>query len=961
MRIILTPLLFFCLFACTLVNAQKSKPFTQKTTATSRNANVLLKESMQLNSSLNGIQLRNVGPTIMSGRVTDLAVNPNDPTHFYVAYASGGLWITRNNGTSFSPVSDDLPTLTIGDIDVIWTSPEQIWIGTGENNSSRSSYAGMGMYFSADGGENWTQKGLDETHHIGRISIDPSEPQNICVAAMGHLYTPNKERGIYISTNAGNSWKQTLFVNETSGAIDLVRDPLDPSHLFASTWDKSRTAWNFVEGGTGSGIWESTDNGENWTRITSTSNFPEGELCGRIGLSMYNGPKGMALYAMVDNQELRPEEPKENPDTNLTKIRFKDMRKREFLGLDTLKLQAFLDKNSFDENYTAAEVFRLISDDEIIPNALYTYLYDANENLFNTPVIGPEVYKYEPVLGAWQRTHEDYLDDVCYSYGYYFGMLRVHPKNPKKLYIAGVPIITSDDGGANWKTIQQNNQHVDHHALWIDPLREGHIINGNDGGINISYDDGETYIKCNSPAVGQFYTVQVDNAEPYNIYGGLQDNGVWFGPNYYEASTRWHQTGQYPYKELMGGDGMQIQIDTRTNETVYTGYQFGHYYRINTATDEQLYIHPKHDLGEFPLRWNWQTPIHLSRHNQDILYMASNRFHRSLDAGENWETLSDDLTNGAKAGDVPFGTCTSIDESPKQFGLLVVGTDDGRVWKSTDAGQSWKEIGQSLPSGYWISRVECSNHNVNTIYLTLNGYRKDDFASLIYTSTNQGETWTRIGNDLPIEPINVILEDPIVESVLFVGTDNGLYASSDAGMHFELFGGNFPNVAVHDLVIQKQAEDLVIGTHGRSIYVANLKHFHEVISNSITEMQLFDLTAITHSESWGSSWSKWVDVWEPTIEVALFSPFPQKANLSILSGEIVLWKNEIDLSIGVNYAEYSLEITSDQVEAFNAKQLEEKLAGSSEASNGKYYLPPGNYEVVVESNGKEVSTALVVE
>ncbi|MFT5920826.1 MAG: hypothetical protein ACI8TS_000146, partial [Flavobacteriales bacterium] len=279
----------------------------------------------------------------------------------------------------------------------------------------------------------------------------------------------------------------------------------------------------------------------------------------------------------------------------------------------------------------------------------------------------------------------------------------------------------------------------------------------------------------------------------------------------------------------------------------------------------------------------------------------------------------------------------------------------------TDAGQSWKEIGQSLPSGYWISRVECSNHNVNTIYLTLNGYRKDDFASLIYTSTNQGETWTRIGNDLPIEPINVILEDPIVESVLFVGTDNGLYASSDAGMHFELFGGNFPNVAVHDLVIQKQAEDLVIGTHGRSIYVANLKHFHEVISNSITEMQLFDLTAITHSESWGSSWSKWVDVWEPTIEVALFSPFPQKANLSILSGEIVLWKNEIDLSIGVNYAEYSLEITSDQVEAFNAKQLEEKLAGSSEASNGKYYLPPGNYEVVVESNGKEVSTALVVE
>ncbi len=961
MRITFILFLVFSVCAGTSLTAQKNKSFTPKTTAASRAENVLLKQNMRQSSSLNGIEFRNVGPTIMSGRVTDIAVNPNDPTHFYVAYASGGLWLTRNNGTSFSPVGDNLPTLTIGDIDVTWSSPEQIWIGTGENNSSRSSYSGMGLYFSPDGGENWHYKGLEESHHIGRISVDPSESNNICVAVMGHLYTPNKERGIYISTDAGATWKQTLFVNNTTGAIDLVRDPLDPNHLFASTWDKSRAAWNFVEGGKGSGIWESTDNGQTWTRISSNSDFPEGPLCGRIGLSMYNGPKGMSLYAMVDNQELRPEEKEDKPDTVLTKLQFKDMSKMEFSKLDTAQLQTFLSSNNFDEKYTAEEVFRLVNDEEITPNALYTYLYDANANLFDTPVIGPEVYKYEAVFGEWKRTHEAYLDDVCYSYGYYFGMLRVHPKNPKKLYIAGVPIITSDDGGATWRSIQQDNVHADHHALWIDPLREGHLINGNDGGINISYDDGETYIKCNSPAVGQFYTVQVDEAEPYHIYGGLQDNGVWVGPSTYEASSEWHQSGHYPYEAIMGGDGMQVQVDTRNNQTVYTGYQFGNYYRINRETEEQLYIHPKHDLGEFPLRWNWQTPIHLSRHNQDVLYMASNRFHRSLDAGETWETLSEDLTNGPKEGDVPYGSCTSIDESPLQFGFVVIGTDDGRIWKSTDVGTSWKEIGKSLPNNYWVSRIECSNHQVNTIYATLNGYRTDDFTSLIYVSTNAGETWTRIGNDLPNEPINVVLEDPLVEDVLFVGTDNGLYASTNAGIHFEAFGDDIPNVAVHDLVMQQQVEDLVVGTHGRSIYVANMTYFHKVIAEDINALHLFELETVKHSESWGSSWSKWFDSWEPEIGLAVYSPVAQSGTISIKSGDLLVWNSDIELMKGINTIPYSLEIRKDQVEQFNAKQLESEAAGSSEADNGAYYLPPGNYEIVVSSNGKEETSTLVIE
>ncbi|MDG2246348.1 MAG: glycosyl hydrolase [Flavobacteriales bacterium] len=959
MRLIFALSLSTVMLSCASLQAQRNQSALPKTSSESRMQNVSQKEGMAAASSLNGIPARNVGPTIMSGRVTDIDVNPNDPSQFYVAYASGGLWVTRNNGASFEPVADELPTLTIGDIAVVWGETEQLWVGSGENNSSRSSYAGMGLYFSPDGGETWQHKGLPESHHIGRISINPSTPSELCVAVMGHLYTPNKERGIYTSTDQGETWNQTLFVNEVTGAIDLVRDPLDSNHLFASTWEKSRAAWNFVEGGNGSGIWESIDNGATWKRITSENDFPEGSRCGRIGLSMYNGPKGLALYAMVDNQEHRPET--EEADTNLTKLDFKDMDKAAFMQLDTLKLEGFLASNNFDEAYTATYLFEQISTEELEPIALYNYLYDANENLFDTPVIGPEVYRYEEVFGNWKRTHEDFLDDVCYSYGYYFGMLRVHPKNPKKLYIAGVPIITSDDGGATWKSIQQANQHVDHHSLWINPNRDGHIINGNDGGINISYDDGETYFKCNSPAVGQFYTVQVDNATPYNVYGGLQDNGVWVGPSDYEASVRWHQSGRYPYEELMGGDGMQIEVDTRTNQTVYTGYQFGHYYRINRTTGEQLYIHPKHELGEFPLRWNWQTPIHLSKFNQDILYMASNRFHRSMDAGETWETLSEDLTSGAVPGDVPFGTSTSIDESPLQFGKLIVGTDDGHVWKSSDAGQTWTEISNGLPANYWISRVAYSAHEEDVLYVTLNGYRTDDFASLLYTSSNDGQTWERLGIDIPNEPINVVLEDPLYAELLFVGTDNGLYISVDAGLSFDLYQNDFPSVAVHDLVIQEREEDLVIGTHGRSIYILPLTHLHLGLAQESNDLLVFETETINHNGSWGSAWSKWVDVWEPETSVAIFNPEKGTATLEITYNEQVIHKEEVSLNKGVNYIDYDLAIDPEAVEEFNQTKATEENAGSAVADNEKHYLPVGSYTVTINKEGKSSSTTLVIE
>ncbi|MEO0405279.1 MAG: glycosyl hydrolase, partial [Bacteroidota bacterium] len=360
---------------------------------------------------------------------------------------------------------------------------------------------------------------------------------------------------------------------------------------------------------------------------------------------------------------------------------------------------------------------------------------------------------------------------------------------------------------------------MDHHKIWINPKNSNHLILGNDGGVNISYDGGENYIKCNQPAVGQFYTVAVDDATPYNVYGGLQDNGVWKASSQHVEDPSWQQTGQNGFQMILGGDGMKVQIDSRDNETVYTGYQFGHYYRFAPGKDG-LYIHPKHELGEEHLRWNWQTPFVISRHQEDVVYMGSNHFHRSLDQGETWQKLGSDLTHGAKTGDVPYGTLTCIEESPNHFGWIAVGSDDGYIHISKDGGQNWTRISDNLPQHLWVSRLEWSVHNDEVIYVTLNGYRYDHFDAYVYKTENGGATWTRIGTDLPKEPVNALVEDTHNPNLLFVGTDHGLYCSMDQGSTFMKMQGGLPEGPVHDLVIQDTAEELVVATHGRSIWIA---------------------------------------------------------------------------------------------------------------------------------------------
>ena len=888
-------------------------------------------------SYFENVKFDNIGPTIMSGRIVDIEANPEDPVQMYVAYASGGLWRSENNGQSFSPLFDHEAAMTIGDIAVNWQRGEEIWVGTGENNSSRSSYAGTGVYKSEDRGETWTHMGLEETHRIGRILLHPMNSNTIWVAAVGALYSPNTNRGVYKSTDGGSTWMKTLHVSEKAGVIDLLLDPSNPDVLYATAWHRERRAWNFVEGGADSGIWKSNDGGNTWDRLTAEG-LPDGEGVGRIGLAMHTSG---TLYAIVDNQYRRPEEETgEDEALVLERDALRDMSREEFLELDEDAVDSYLEENGFESRYTAEVIMGMVEREEIEPVHLVWYVEDANRELFDTPVIGAEVYRSDDGGVSWTRTHEDYLDSVYNSYGYYFGEIRVAPDDANRIYILGVPLLRSDDGGAMWKSVGGPHVHADHQALWVNPTRPGHLLDGNDGGLNITYDDGATWFKANTPAVGQFYAIGVDDADPYHVYGGLQDNGVWGGPHTYTHSLGWHASGEYPYDRYLGGDGMQVEIDTRTNDIVYTGSQFGAYRRIEKGIGSSS-IRPRHTLGERPLRFNWQTPIHLSRHNQDVLYLGSNKLHRSFNRGDDWETLSGDLTRGGRRGDVPYGTLTTIDESPLRFGLLYTGSDDGLVHVSRDGGYTWENISDDEWGELWVSRVETSHHELGRVYVALNGYRWDHFAPYVYRSDDFGATWQALQDGLPQEPVNVILEDPSNANVLYIGTDNGLYVSVDGGDSFMSMQGDMPNAPVHDLKIQAREQHLLVGTHGRSIYQADIEYVQACTPEVLaTALHVFPVESIIHSGFWGSQRVVWAEAFEPEMQIAYFAGAAGATVVQVMSEDGLLMNTLEDAAgHGLNYLTYDLSVDTDQVSAWNEAN-EETLEA---ADNGTFYLPVGTY------------------
>ena len=763
---------------------------------------------------------------------------------------------------TFFSVFDEQGSITIVDMAIAPSEPSIIYVGTGENNSSRSSYAGDGIYRSNDGGSSWTNIGLPNTQHIGRILVHPNDPNVVWVAAMGGLYSDNPERGVYKTTDAGKSWVKVLYLNEKTGAIDLVLDPEDPNILYASLWERKRYAWDFVGNGKGSGVYKSTDGGNTWSK--SMKGIPNDEFTGRIGLTVSQSNPS-TLYAVLDYQKESKEKVDKDQSDELSLNEIGKLSVDEFLALDNDKLDDFLKEKGFPKRYNSINVKKEIFKGVYTPKDLANYFGDANEALFNTTIAGAIVYRSDDKGESWNRTHEYDLEGVFYTYGYYFGEIRVSPADPNEIYVLGVPLVKSTDGGKTFhRTDTIGGVHSDHQSMWINPKNPKHIILGNDGGLYISYDRGASWDHRNNMSVGQFYTVNVDNAKPYNIYGGLQDNGTLVGSSRTVPAVR----GQW--ERLFGGDGMYVSADPRNKDVVYVGYQFGNYYRIDRASGQSSYITPSHNIGEDKLRFNWRTPVLLSTHNPEILYLGSQKVHRSLDMGESWEEISDDLTKGGKDGNVPFGTITEIAESPLRFGLLYVGTDDGNIWRYTTK-QGWKQINGKLPKDLWVSSIHPSVHDEKVVYLTLTGYRKDDFTTYVYRSDNAGESWTSIKGNISNEAVNVVYEDLVHPSLLYLGTDNGTYLSMNAGADWERIH-QIPNVASYDMVIQAREQELVVGTHGRSVYVVDLKPIHSVLEKgSALEWVTMKPASIRFSDSWGTKRYPYLDTYYPEITFELFT------------------------------------------------------------------------------------------
>jgi len=894
------------------------------------------------NSIVKNVEITNIGPSVMSGRVTDLEVNPDNPTEFFVAYASGGLWHTINNGTTFNPIMDNSMTQNIGDFAVDWASGA-IYVGTGESNSSRSSYPGIGVLKSLDNGKNWENIGLRDTHHISRIIINPNDNQHIVIAAIGHLYSNNLQRGIFNSFDGGKTWAQSLYINDNTGAIDLVYDPYNFEIQYAAFWERSRTEWNFIGSGESSAIYKTVDGGKIWKKITTqTSGFPTGNGVGRIGLAIYDSN---IIYAVLDNQFRRKGEKKTE---GIQRLDFKDMTKQDFMSLDNKELNLFIKQNRFQNELNSELLKSKIKSGELKPSDVYKFLTDANTELFDTPVIGAEVYKSLDGGTTWKKQNEEYLDAVYNSYGYYFGRIHVSPIDSEQIYIYGVPILKSNDSGKTYVRIGASNVHVDHHDLWINPKNTDHLVLGNDGGVNISYDQGVNWMKLNQPSVGQFYSINIDNADPYNVYGGLQDNGVWMAKNNSFESPYWHESGHNNWTKIMGGDGMQIQIDNRDNNIVYTGLQFGNYYRLNINEGTRRVIKPRHKLGQSPLRFNWQTPILISPHNQDIIYFGSNKLHRSFNKGDSWSDISNDLTKGGIKGNVPYGTLTCIDESLFTFGKIIIGSDDGNVFLTLNSGDSWENISNNLPSNLWVSRVIFSKHNQSRIYLSLNGYRKNDFKPYLYVSDDNGISWKEIYANLPLSPINVIKEDISNENILYVGTDNGLFISLNRGLDWHAFSSNFPRVAIHDLVIHEGTNELIIGTHGRSIYKIELDLFSKYLEVSSNQniISFLNFNEIKFSNSWGNKMIYSSETFDMNLVIDLFSSKNKNFEFEILNENYkVLNQGNFNTDQGFNKIKIPIVIDKK----LSSKYLKKIGFKSKISDDGNRYLCKGEYILKVDN------------
>jgi len=691
------------------------------------------------------LAFREIGPASPSGRIDDFAVLERNPVIFYVAAATGGVWKTVNAGTTFEPVFDNEGSASVGDIAIAPDDPNLVWVGTGENNNRQSSSWGDGVYKSTDGGATWKTMGLPESRQIARIIVDPVDHDVVYVAALGNLWGSGGERGIYKTADGGLTWTRVLFVDDETGATELLMDPSNNKTLYAATYQRRRATWGFNGGGPGSGIWKSTDAGRTWTKLAK--GLPEGPL-GRIGLDVYR-------------------------------------------------------KN---------------------PSVVYARVEHARES---------GVYRSDDAGASWTK-----LSNVN-PRPMYFSQIRIDPTDDHRIYVLGVQLHVSDDGGRTFRNDGARLIHVDFHAMWIDPANSDHLMIGGDGGVGISHDRSKTYVWLNNLPLAQFYHVAYDMKRPYTVCGGLQDNNTWCGPS---AVRNLSGIANDDWFVVSGGDGFMAQIDPSDPNIIYAESQDGRMSRIDRVTNERKAIRPEPPEGEKPYRWNWDTPVVVSPHDPATVFVAANRVFRSTDRGHSWKAASPDLTSGVDRetlslmgvagkeialakndGVSAYATLVTFAESPKKAGIYWAGSDDGLVQVSRDAGADWTNVTAKiagLPKNAYVSRLSPSRFDEATAYATFDDHRLGDFGTYVYATTDLGTTWRSIAGDLPKGQVaRTITEDLKNPDVLYLGTETGLFVTLDRGRSWQRVKANLPTVPVYEITLHTRDDAMLLATHGRGVWI----------------------------------------------------------------------------------------------------------------------------------------------
>jgi photosystem II stability/assembly factor-like uncharacterized protein len=715
-----------------------------------------------------GLKWRYIGPDIIGGRCTDIAVPKGSRHTIYIASAVGGVWKTVNGGVTWESIFEEMPTLSIGDIAVADSDPNIVWVGTGEANIFRASMAGTGIYKSTDAGKTWQSMGLEGTQTIGRIRIHPANPDVVYVAASGHEWTDNPERGVFKTADGGKTWQKILYISPQVGAIDLVMDPSNPDTLIASMWNRIRRRWSDPVPGGDDGLFKTTDGGRTWKPLAN--GLPDTNFTGRIGLDLCLSKPGV-VYAYVDNH---------------TPLRQPKEGERDSYG----RLRTYPD------------------------------------------IVGAEVYRSDDQGESWKKVSPEskLMERFGGTYGWVFGQIRVDPVDPDTVYIMGLGLFKSTDGGRSFKGLEWENLHGDHHGLWIDPEDPDRLINVNDGGANVSYDGGKTWLDFHKgiPSI-QFYNVALDMSKPFNVYGSVQDWGTYRGLGLGPAKPqeRRRSRGESQWESAPGGEGTHIAIDPTDPNTVYSSSYYGRVERSESRDGRWFAkeIYPKPGQNEPLHRGQWLAPTVISPHNPFVIYHGFQYVFRSMNRGDTWERISPDLTynDPAKQGKlpyaIPYATLTAISESPFKFGVIYAGSDDGRVHVTKNGGEAWTEVTAGLPYNKHVWSIVASKYDPATVYVTLIGRHDDDFAAYVFRSADYGKTWTDISANLPGGPTNVIREDPKKKEVLYVGTDLGVYVTTDGAKSWNYLGSGLPNAAVWDLQVHPRDNALVIATNGRGVWM----------------------------------------------------------------------------------------------------------------------------------------------